>query len=99
LWSRKFVHVGGGVGAADGEGDGAALSVAETAGLGIVPGTPGDIAGDVPKAPHRERRARQHRLRRVEARAVSEPLLVFVPAPVAAVAAAEVARARWRRWP
>jgi len=50
LWSRKFVHVGGGVGAADGEGDGAALSVAETAGLGIVPGTPGDIAGDVPTA-------------------------------------------------
>src|SRR5205823_3719879 len=50
LSMRKFVHpalTGAGVAAAEGDGE-AALNVAETAGLGIAPGTPGDMPGDIP---------------------------------------------------
>jgi hypothetical protein len=51
---RKFVQpVGFGAGVAEGAADGeAALRVAETTGLGIVPGTAGEVsrAGDVPSA-------------------------------------------------
>jgi len=48
---RKFVQpaFAGAVGAAEGDG-GAALKVAETAGLGIAPGAPG-TPGDMPGAP------------------------------------------------
>ena len=46
---RKFVQpaFAGAAGAAEGDGP-AALNVAETAGLGIVPGTPGDMPGETP---------------------------------------------------
>ena len=51
---RKFVQpafvTGAAVGAAEGDGP-AALKVAETAGLGIAPGTPGDMPGDMPGPP------------------------------------------------